>query len=152
MREAVVGLADVREAAVVEQDLLQDERGHGLAQLRARLHDAQAQRNDLGGEQEGDHLLLVRLDQRPNHAQTGQAQVLERTGLGGGVQERVEEERDVRLQEDGTGLGVAGHALQQGEGVAHAIGLVGGERGRIDRRVDVDDLLQEGGRGAEAVP
>ena len=67
---------------------------------------------------------------------------------------------------------MGGDALQQGEGVAHPVGLVGSQHRRVDGRVDVDDLLrlgvkifmwsqkifvcnmnlQERGHGAEAVP
>ena len=50
------------------------------------------------------------------------------------------------------GVGVGGHALQEGEGVAHPVALVGGQHGGVDGRVDVDDLLQQGRHGAEAVP
>ena len=54
----VVGLADVVEAGLVQEDLLEDEGGHGLAQLRARLHDAETQRDDLRRQQEVDHLKI----------------------------------------------------------------------------------------------
>lgn len=49
--EALVRGADVVQAVVVEQDLLDDEDGHGLAELGTRLHDAEAQRDNLGGEE-----------------------------------------------------------------------------------------------------
>ena len=54
----VVGLADVVQSSLVQEDLLEDEGGHGLAQLRARLHDAQTQRDDLRRQQEVDHLKI----------------------------------------------------------------------------------------------
>ena len=87
--EALVRLADVGEADVVEQDLLHDEDGDRLAELGARLHDAQAQRDDLGREQEVDHLGRVVLDQRADDAQRRQAQVLERPRARRRVEERV---------------------------------------------------------------
>jgi hypothetical protein len=46
--EALVRLADVLQAKVIEQDLLDDEYGHSLAELTAGLHDTQAQGDDLG--------------------------------------------------------------------------------------------------------
>ena len=46
--EALIGLANVREANVVKEYLLYDENGDGLAELGASLHDAQAERDDLG--------------------------------------------------------------------------------------------------------
>lgn len=63
VRETVVCLADVRQAALVQQDLLQDERGDRLGQLRPGLHDPETQRYDLRRQEERDHLLLVRLEQ-----------------------------------------------------------------------------------------
>lgn len=50
MWESIVGLANVRQATVVEENLLQNKGGDSFAQLGASLHDAQAQRNDFGGE------------------------------------------------------------------------------------------------------
>ena len=139
--EPVVGLADVVEAGLVQQDLLQDEGGHRLAQLRAALHDPQTQRDDLRGEQEVDHLLLVRLDEGPDDPEGGEAEVLEGPGLADGVEEGVEVEGDVSQEEGRPGVGVGGHALQQGQGVAHSVALVGRQDGGVDGRVDVDDLL-----------
>jgi len=93
--KALVRLADVLQAHIIQQDLLHDEDGHRLAQLGARLHDPQAQRDDLGGEQEVDDLRAVVLDQRTDDTQGGEAEVLEGSALGGGVEEGVEEEGDV---------------------------------------------------------
>lgn len=39
VRESLVRLTDVGQAGLVQQDLLQDEGGHRLGQLAARLHD-----------------------------------------------------------------------------------------------------------------
>lgn len=46
--EAFVGMADIGETHVIEQDLLDDEDSHRLAQFRAGFHDPKAQRDDLG--------------------------------------------------------------------------------------------------------
>ena len=60
--EALVCLADVPEAGFVEEDLLNDEDGNGLGELGARLHDAQAERDDLGGQEEvNDGIVVVLL-------------------------------------------------------------------------------------------
>jgi hypothetical protein len=40
--EALVSLADVLQAHVIEQDLLNDEDSNGLAELRSSLHDTEA--------------------------------------------------------------------------------------------------------------
>ena len=96
--EPLVGSANVVQAVVVQQDLLHDEDGDRLAELRAGLHDAQAKGDDLGGKEEVDHLSRVILNQRADNSEGGQAQILERTGLGRRVQEGVEEERDVSCE------------------------------------------------------
>ena len=93
--ESLVSLADVVQAHVVEQDLLDDEDGDRLAELGAGLHDAEAERDDLGGEEEVDHVGGVVLNESADHAERGQAQVFEGAGFGGCVEEGVEEERDM---------------------------------------------------------
>ena len=97
--EPVVGLADVEEARVVQEDLLHDEGGDGLAQLGAALHDPQAEGYDLSGQEEVDHLLLVGLDQGAYHPEGSEPQVLEGPGLAHRVEEGVEVEGDVRQEE-----------------------------------------------------
>lgn len=64
MREAFISVADVLQAQVVEQDFLHDEGCHSLGQFAARLHNAQAQRNDFSGEQESNDFVLVNLISR----------------------------------------------------------------------------------------
>ena len=56
------------------------------------------------------------------------------------------------LQEERARLRVRRNALQQRERVAHAIGGVRGERGRLQHRVDGHYFLQQGRHGAKAVP
>lgn len=99
MRESIIGLTDVRQAAVVEQNLLENKSRDSLRQLRSALHDPQAQRNNFRREQERDDFLLVGLHQRSDDSETCETQVLERTSLGRCVEERVEEQRNVRLEE-----------------------------------------------------
>ena len=36
---------------------------------------------------------------------------------------------------------MGGDALEEGQGVAHSVALVGGQHGRVDGWVDVDDFL-----------
>lgn len=94
--EALVGGADVVETVVIEEDLLDNEDGDGLAKFGAGLHDAQAERDDFGGEQEVDDFRRVVLDKSADDTETGQAQVFERSRLGRSVEEWVQEQRDVR--------------------------------------------------------
>jgi hypothetical protein len=73
--ESLVGLADVLQSHVIEQDLLDDEDSNGLAELRSSLHDTEAKRNDLGSEEEVDNLCRVVLDQSADDTKRGQAKV-----------------------------------------------------------------------------
>ena len=139
--EPVVGLADVVEAGLVQEDLLEDEGGHGLAQLGAALHDPQAERDDLRGQEEVDHLLFVRLNQGADDAERGETEVLEGSGLADGVEEGVEVEGDVGEQEGRPGVRVRGDTLQQGEGVTDSVALVSSQHGGVDGGVNVDNLL-----------
>ena len=52
--ESLVGVADVRQAGLVQEDLLDNEDGDRLRELRACLHDAQTQWDDLRGQEEVD--------------------------------------------------------------------------------------------------
>lgn len=88
--EPFVGSADIVQAIVVKKDLLHDEYGDSLTELRARLHDAQTERNDLGGQQEIDDLGRVVLDEGANDTEAGEAEVLEWARFGGRVEEGVE--------------------------------------------------------------
>lgn len=93
--EPFVGSTDVCEANVVEKDLLYDEDGHCLAKLRSGLHNPEAERNDLRGQEEVDHIGRVILHQSTNDAQGGETEIFKRARLGSRVQERIEEKRDV---------------------------------------------------------
>eukprot|EP00962_Isochrysis_galbana_P025363 scaffold7805_cov116-Isochrysis_galbana.AAC.4 len=62
--EALSGGAYVGEARLVQQYFLDYERGNRLGEFRPGLHDAQAQWNDLRGEQKVDDVRVVHLDER----------------------------------------------------------------------------------------
>ena len=129
--EALVRLADVSQPHLVEQDLLDDEDGDRLAQLGPGLHDAKAKGDDLGREEEVDHVrVVILLDERTDHAERGEAEVLEWARLAGRVEERVEEERDVGREEEGARVVVRGDALQECERIADPVRGMGGERRR----------------------
>ncbi len=117
--EALRGGANVREASVVEEDLLHDEGRNGLAQLLAGLHDAQAERDDLRVEKEGNHVGVVKLHERAHDAQRREPQVLKGTRLGRRVQEGVKVHGNVHLEEERLGLSMGGNTLQQRQRVAH---------------------------------
>lgn len=94
--ETLVCGTDVVEPVVVQQYLLNDENSNGLGQLGACLHDSQAQRNDLGGQEKVDNLGRIVLDKGANYSKTGKAKILEGARLGGGVEKGVEVQRDMR--------------------------------------------------------
>lgn len=82
MRESIVSLTNVRQPAVIEQNLLKDECGDGFRQFAAALHDSQAQRNDFRSEQKRYNFLFVSLYQCSNHSKAGKTQVFKRSGFG----------------------------------------------------------------------
>jgi hypothetical protein len=77
--EAFVGLANVRQANVIKQNLLDNEDCDSLAELRASLHDTKAERDDLGCQEEVDDLGGVILDKRADDTKRSKAKILERT-------------------------------------------------------------------------
>ncbi len=48
--EALIGGADIVEAIIVKQNLLDDEDGHSFTKLRTSFHDTKTERNDLSRE------------------------------------------------------------------------------------------------------
>jgi hypothetical protein len=66
--ETLVGLADVCEPNIVQEDLLYDEDGNSLTEFRTSLHDAQAKGNDLGREEEVNDFGRIVLDKRADYA------------------------------------------------------------------------------------
>jgi hypothetical protein len=58
---------------IVEEDLLHDEGGNRAGELLPLLHDAQAERYDLGLHQEVDGVGVVALHERTNDAEAGDA-------------------------------------------------------------------------------
>lgn len=89
--ESLIGMTDVSKTHVIQQDLLNDENGHSLAQLGTRLHDPKAEGDDLGREKEVDHLGRVVLHQGPNDPKRCETKVFKRARLGRGVEERIQE-------------------------------------------------------------
>ena len=60
--EALIGMANILQASLVEKDLLNDEDGDSFGELRACFHDAQAERDDLRGQEEvNDRIVVVLL-------------------------------------------------------------------------------------------
>ena len=98
MREPVIGLTDVVEAGLIQQDLLEDECGHSLAQLGPRLHDPQTQRNYLCCQEEVNNLLFVCLDQSSDNSEGSQTKIFKWSGLADRVQEWVQIQWDVSQQ------------------------------------------------------
>lgn len=100
--ESLVRLADVLQAEVVEEDLLDDEDGDGLGEFGTGLHDSKAERDDLCGQKEVNHVgvfVLLQsaeprdrphLDERADHAQGGESKILEWPGLTRGVEKGIE--------------------------------------------------------------
>ena len=152
MRESIECLTDVIQAAIIGENLLQDERGDRLGQFTAGLHDAQRQRNDLGGEKEIDHFGFVGLHQSADDAERREPKVFEWTRRRLHVQEWIEKERNIRLDEERARFRMRGDALEEREGIANAVRLLSRESRRGDvrvhrtRRAPVRSILAAGRR------
>jgi len=88
-------LANVCQTHVIEEYFLNNEYGHGLGEFGARFHDAEAQGDDFGCEQEVDYFARVVFDKCTNYSKRGEAKVFERPGFRCCVEEWVEKEGDV---------------------------------------------------------
>jgi len=93
--ESLVGSANIIQPMIIKKDLLHNEYSHRLAQLRARLHDSKAERDDFGREEEVDDVGGIVLNKCTDNTERCQSQIFERSRLGGSVQERVQEQWDV---------------------------------------------------------
>ena len=93
--ETLIGLADIRKANVVKENLLNNEDCNRFAELRASLHDAKAERNDLRGQEEVDHIGGIVFDEGADDAEGSEAQILKWPGFGCSIEERIEKERDM---------------------------------------------------------
>ena len=109
--ESLGGLAQVIEPRVVQQYLLYDESRNGLTELGTTLHYAKAERYDLCLQQEADDFGVVNFDEGAYHAQRSQPQVLKTPSFADCVQERIQEQWDVRLQEQLPRVLVRRHTL-----------------------------------------
>ncbi len=76
--ETLIRRTNIRQANVIEKNLLHDENRDGLTKFRSGLHNTKAERNDLGGEEEVDDVRRVILDQGSDDAERCEAQILER--------------------------------------------------------------------------
>ena len=95
-----------RKLPVVHEDLLDDESGDSLAQLRACLHNPETQRNDLRLQEKVDHTSIVHFDESTDDPKRRQSQVLKGPGLGGGVEEGIQIERNMGFEEQRASLRV----------------------------------------------
>lgn len=114
--ESLIGSADVSQTSVIEQNLLDDEDGHGLGELTAGFHDSETEWNDLSRQEERDcrgRIVCVTrssigvhrntgrrliLDQGTNDTQRGKSEILKWSRLGRGVEEGIEEQWNVRCR------------------------------------------------------
>ena len=64
-KEPLSGCAHVVQPNIIQQDLLHDEGSDRLGELAPDLHGPQAQRDDLRGEEEVDHIGVINLEAWP---------------------------------------------------------------------------------------
>lgn len=188
--EAFIGGTYVVKPRVIQQNLLHNKDSHSFGQLTTCLHDPEAQRDDFGGKKEGNGggrigLVVWRVggarrverggrgrlifDQRPDHPERRETEVLKRSRLGGGVQKGVEKKRQMSCdggsvyarvrsgippttQEQCPGLVVTRNTLQQCQGIADTIACGRSKLTGIQEGIHRNDLLQQAGHHSEAVP
>ena len=83
--EPLIRRTDIRQPNIIQKDLLHNEDSDRLAELGARLHYPQAERDDFGGEKEVDDIGGIVLDEGADDAEGGEAEVFEWAGFGGRV-------------------------------------------------------------------
>lgn len=120
-KEPLVSLTNVGKPLDVVENAQHDVQGDSFADSLGGFDDTQAERNDLGGEQESNYLGIVVLHQGANNPQRGEPEVLVGLGVAAGVQERVQIEQDVAIEERQVGFWVRSNALQQLQRVAHPV-------------------------------
>ena len=90
------------------------EDGYSFTEFRASLHDSQTEGDDLCTEEEVDDIAVVVLFYEcSNHSERGETEILEWSGLGSRIEERVEKEGDVCLEEQCAGVVVRGNTLEE---------------------------------------
>lgn len=68
-KEALVGVTDIREPGFVKKNLLHDKDCNRLGEFRTGLHDAETEGDDLGGEKEVYHCVVVILLRREDEGE-----------------------------------------------------------------------------------
>ena len=71
--------------------------------LIASFHNPKTKWDNFSGKQEINNVRVVTLDQSSNYTQTCQSQVLKRSSLACGIQERIQVKRNVSLKEGTSG-------------------------------------------------
>ena len=68
-KKALVGVTNIREPGFVKKNLLHDKDCNSLGEFRAGLHDAETEGDDLGGEKEVYHRVVVILLRREDEGE-----------------------------------------------------------------------------------
>lgn len=93
--KSLVSSTNICKAYIVEQDFLYNEDSHRLAQFRSGFHDTEAKGNDLRGKKEVDDIRGVVFHQGTDHAQGSKTEIFKWARLGSGIEERIEEKRNM---------------------------------------------------------
>lgn len=75
--ETLVCGTDVVQPMIIKENLLDNEYSNGFAELRSRLHNSKAKRNDLGSKEEVDDIRGIIFDKGSDNTKRGQSQVFE---------------------------------------------------------------------------
>ena len=114
--KSLVSSTNICKAYIVEQNFLYNEDRHRLAQFRTGFHDTEAKGNDLRGKKEVDDIRGVVFHQGTDHAQGSKTEIFKRARLGGGVEKRIEEKRNMGYSEQRISHGISNEKKKKTQG------------------------------------
>ena len=114
--KSLVSSTNICKAYIVEQNFLYNEDRHRLAQFRTGFHDTEAKGDDLRGKKEVDDIRGVIFHQGTDHAQGSKTEIFKRARLGGGVEKRIEEKRNMGYSEQRISHGISNEKKKKTQG------------------------------------
>lgn len=114
--KSLVSSTNICKAYIVEQNFLYNEDRHRLAQFRTGFHDTEAKGDDLRGKKEVDDIRGVVFHQGSDHAQGSKTEIFKRARLGGGIEKRIEEKRNMGYSEQRISHGISNEKKKKTQG------------------------------------
>ena len=71
--ESLICCANIIQTMIIKKDLLDNEYSHGLAELRASLHNSEAERDDFGRQEKVDDVGRIVFNKSTDDSERGQS-------------------------------------------------------------------------------